>query len=412
MWSTTGTDYLPLALYDAREGARRDDASGVGALPLLAGVMHYVELDVNNLRAWLAAHPDTLDVTGYVVYFSDRRGNKSLGGDNTAAPRAGGDGVLYTSDDFGSDDLETGELGFEDIINPGSAQSVSNGWLDAGEDVNGNGVLDVYGGVPRLYPTAGTAFRLAGDTAWTPATGATGAWAEGATTWLTTAVSPNEARVNPPVFFRRALKVVNGGYAGSLRLPQNGTQGLTVAAENPLYLQGNYNGPNAGGTDFGSTPGTDHVSSAMIADAVTLLSNSFNDIGTFMSPHSVGSYRNASTTWYRTAVISGKGLNFPKPTSNAQDHTDFGTDGGAHNFLRYIENWGGDTLNYRGSIVSFYLSRQAVGTYKCCDVVYSPPSRGYRFDTDFLTPALLPPRTPMFRDINTLTFRQLLRPNQ
>jgi hypothetical protein len=412
LWSTLGTDYLPLALYDAREGARRDDPTGVGALPLMAGVMHYVELDVNNLRAWLATHSDTMDVTGYVVYFSDRRGNKNLGGDNTAAPRAGGDGVLYTSDDFGIDDLETGELGFEDIVNPGSAQSVSNGMLDGGEDVNGNGVLDVYGGVPRLYPTVGTAYRLAGDPAWVPAAGATGAWAEGAGTMLTTAVAVNEARVNPPVFFRRAIKVVNGGYSGTIRLPQNGMQGVSVVAENPLYLQGNYNGPNAGGTDFGSTPGTDHVSSAMIADAVTLLSNSFNDIGTFMSPHNVGTNRNASTTWYRTAVISGKGLNFPKPTSNGEDHTDFGTDGGAHNFLRYIENWSGDTLNYRGSIVSFYLSRQAVGTYKCCNVVYSPPGRGYRFDTDFLTPTLLPPRTPMFRDINTLTFRQLLRPNQ
>ena len=132
-----------------------------------------------------------------------------------------------------------------------------------------------------------------------------------------------------------------------------------------------------------------------------------------MSPHNVTVNRAASTTYYRVAVISGKSLNFPRPTSNGQDHTDFGTDGGAHNFLRYIEHWNnGSALNYRGSIVSFYINRQAVGTYKCCDVVYSPPTRGYNFDTDFLTPALLPPRTPMFRDINTLTFRQLLRPTQ
>ena len=107
--------------------------------------------------------------------------------------------------------------------------------------------------------------------------------------------------------------------------------------------------------------------------------------------------------------MPARGLNFPHPTTNTEDHTDFGTDGGAHNFLRYIEAWPG-TLNYRGSIVSFYLNRQAVGIYKCCDVVYEPPARGYKFDTDFLTPSLLPPRTPMFRDVNTLTFRQLLRP--
>ena len=98
----------------------------------------------------------------------------------------------------------------------------------------------------------------------------------------------NEARVNPPVFFRRALKIVNGGYTtGTLRLPRNLSQGLSVVAENPAYVQGNYNAPNAAGTDFGTTPGTDHVSAAVIADAVTLLSNNFNDIGTFMAPHDV-----------------------------------------------------------------------------------------------------------------------------
>ena len=111
------------------------------------------------------------------------------------------------------------------------------------------------------------------------------------------------------------------------------------------------------------------------------------------------------------AVVAGKSLSFPRPT-NWSPYQDFGTDGGAHNFLRYLEDWSGETLNYRGSIVSFYTSRQAVGTYKCCNNVYNAPTRGYNFDTEFLTPSLLPPGTPMFRDINTLTFRQLLRPTQ
>ena len=93
---------------------------------------------------------------------------------------------------------------------------------------------------------------------------------------------------------------------------------------------------------------------------------------------------------------------------------DFGTDGGVHNFLRYIENWGTNNANlaYNGSIVSFFFNEQAVGLYKCCTTVYSPPGRGYAFDTNFLTPALLPPRTPTFRDINTLGFTQLILPNQ
>jgi hypothetical protein len=411
VWTTTATNYIPLTLYDAREGARRDDLANEGLNPRMAGIMHYVELDVANLKTWLATHADTQDLTGYVVYFSDRRGNKNLGADGVAGDRAGVDGTLFTADDFGGDDLETGELGFEDIINPASATSVSNGVRDTGEDVNGNGLLDTYGGVPRLFPNVATAY------AWAPTAPnnlPSGAWMSGAATILTTAVTALEARLNPPVFFRRALKVVNGGYTtGTLRLPANASQGLSIVAENPLYLQGNFNAPNAAGTDFGTTPGTDHVSAAVIADAVSLLSNNFSDIGSFIAPHDVtNANRNAATTWYRVAVISGKGLNFPHPTSNGQDHTDFGTDGGAHNFLRYIEDWGGQNLNYRGSIVSFYLNRQAVGTYKCCDVVYGVPSRGYKFDIDFLTPSLLPPRTPMFRDVNTLTFRQLLRPGQ
>jgi len=93
--------------------------------------------------------------------------------------------------------------------------------------------------------------------------------------------------------------------------------------------------------------------------------------------------------------------------------TNFGMDGGAHNLLRQLEAWSTSTaINYRGSIVSFYYSRQAIGTFKCCNDTYTPGDRNYFFDTDFLLPDKLPPGTPMFRDVNTLTFRQLLRPNQ
>ena len=166
-------------------------------------------------------------------------------------------------------------------------------------------------------------------------------------------------------------------------------------------------------------------SAAVIADAVTLLSNALerhpSRSTTRTTPAKQRARRSptdcrapAPTTWFRTAVISGKGLNFPRAATRRprSDPSDWGTDGGAHNFLRYLEDWGGDTLNYRGSIISLFINRQAVGTYKCCDIVYGAPSRGYNFDTEFLTPTLLPPRTPMFRDLNTLTFRQVLRPTQ
>ena len=227
-----------------------------------------------------------------------------------------------------------------------------------------------------------------------------------------TLITARDARSNPALLYRRALKVVNGAQAGSSSLtllPAN--TGLTIVSENPVYVQGNYNTSTAG--TFGTTQ-TEHRPSAVIADAVMMLSNNWNDIRSFRSPHDPQNVsgqggRPGATTWYRMGIVSGKGLSFQQPTAFAC-YQDFGTDGGAHNFLRFIENWGGSTLNYRGSIISFFTSRQGVGTYKCCTNVYSPPTRGYNFDVEFLQLNLLPPKSPAFRDANTLTFRQVLRP--
>jgi hypothetical protein len=352
--SVSGTDYWPNALYDSREGDVRDNNSG--STIYLGGVMSYISLDVKNLSRWFRGEIGTqgtgaMDVTGYVVYFSDRRGNRN------------------------GADQETGEYGYEDVINPSSSSGTPNGVLDAGEDVNGNGTLDVYGGSPR--PPAGASWPL--NSSATP----------------TTTVSASIAKANRAIFFRRALKLTDGSL-GNIISP-----GLTVVSENPVYLQGDW---NASGS-FGNP----HVATAIIADALTLLSNNWNDNDSFSSPQSP-SGRQATTTWYRVAVIAGKTLSFPQPTWGATK--DFGTDGGVHNFLRYIESWSGATLNYRGAIASFYISRQAIGTYKCCNNVYGPPSRGYNFDTDFLTPALLPPRTPVFRDLNSLGFTQVIQPGK
>ncbi len=357
--SVTATDYWPNALFDTREGNVRDSVATNTTTVTLGGVMSYVELDVNNLRRWLqggigAQGANAMNVTGYVVYFSDRRNNRNAGGQETA------------------------EYGVEDFVNPITVTGTPNAVLDAGEDINTNGALDAYGQTP-IVPAGGIAPL---NNAATPFT----------------AVAATVAQVNRPLFFRRALKIVNGTL-GNVIAP-----GLTVASENPVYLRGDYNASAANG--FGNP----HVATAFMADALTLLSNNWNDRSSFLAPEDPAQ-RTATDTWYRFAVISGKGPSFPRPTGWVSPQ-DFGTDGGAHNFLRYLEDWGGRTLNYRGAIASFYYNRQALGTYKCCTNVYKPPTRGYNFDVDFLTPALLPPRTPMFRDVNTTGFTQITQPGK
>jgi hypothetical protein len=106
------------------------------------------------------------------------------------------------------------------------------------------------------------------------------------------------------------------------------------------------------------------------------------------------------------AIASGKNINFPQPAF-AGVPQDYGTDGGVHNFLRYLENWGGQSLNYEGSMVSLFYSQYATGVFKCCGTVYSPPTRAYAFDTDFLDLSKLPPGTPKFRDVVNVGFQQV-----
>jgi hypothetical protein len=81
------------------------------------------------------------------------------------------------------------------------------------------------------------------------------------------------------------------------------------------------------------------------------------------------------------------------------------------NFLRFLEDWSGTTMHYGGSLVSMFYSTYNTGMMKCCTYsVYRPPLRDYYFDNDFTTPQGLPPGTPMFRDVESLGYRQLFNP--
>jgi len=226
--------------------------------------------------------------------------------------------------------------------------------------------------------------------------------------------------------------------------------GFTVASENPVYIQGNYNSncpaastagnctPNNTTYDTSWTSGVQvpHSAASIIADAVTMLSNNwqdwgcssvsgnctsflFNNTGSMENPTNPGGQgvpaqtpnRVAVTTYYRTAIAAGKNIAFTN-TAAVPEYA-YGLDGGVHNFLRFLEDWGGpNTLNaqqqlwYQGSIVSLYWSYYATGPFKCCNLVYNPPDRQYTFDSLFSAPQNLPPGTPMFRNVDNLTYRQ------
>ena len=111
-------------------------------------------------------------------------------------------------------------------------------------------------------------------------------------TWPYAVAKATDLRENPPIFFRRALKLVNGQSLGFVANPLGVCGavpcGLTIASENPVYIQGDYNNnPNMDATF--ATPNADlHVAASVVADAVTLLSDNWNDVNSFAFPYGIG----------------------------------------------------------------------------------------------------------------------------
>ena len=409
--SVTQFNWYPINFYDTREGEVRDNAVADNSCSTM-GVMNAVEIDVGNLKRWLSGAIGTsgtnvnfTNQNGYVLYFSDRRG--MLLNPNPTTPDPAG--------------VKSGDSGLEDVVNAASAAGTPDGALEpvpAGktfspEDVNQNTFLDNFGTNNLGLGFWGTqALATKNMNAQINSGAVDDPFGTAANARI--ASCSNTARKNWVSGARHVLRLVDASL-GNVPTAPGGTLadpgGFTVASENPVYVWGDYN-TNSTDTVW-NTPPVDlagHASAAVIADAVTFLSNQWNDyesygIGGDGTVTNVAGNRVATSAWYRLAVAGGKNINFPQPAWGAAQ--DFGTDGGVHNFLRYLENWNG-SLNYTGSIVSLYYSTYNTGVYKCCNVVYNPPTRNYSFDLDFSTPAGLPPGTPMFRDVNSLGFREML----
>jgi type II secretory pathway pseudopilin PulG len=424
---TSAYNWFPINFYDAREGEVRDwltTAEPAAGTCSINGVMNAVELDVFNLRKWLKGNfggtgnlVDYASQNGYVLYYSDRRG--MLPDPFAVAPEPLPPNLK-------------GDYGFEDTINTasntagtpdGAAEPVVNikGQNWSPEDTNQNGRLDKYGATNLALgfgPDSGATFFSqvnANPAAPNPLTVRVNCLTTARKNWVSGA--------------RHVLKLTDGqGQGASAKLPvrlvanADGTLGgFTVGSENPVYIQGDY---NTSSTDpmWTNPTGTEpaHSAAAIIADSVVLLSNQWQDVGISGNAGKLGSLaypfdanvnRPSVSTYYRVAIAAGKTINFPKP-GFANAGTYYGTDGGLHNFLRFLESWNGDNLYYKGSLVSLFYSTYNTGTFKCCQyMVYQPPIRNYVFDPLFQDPKNLPPGTPMFRDINNLTYRQDFTPH-
>lgn len=187
----------------------------------------------------------------------------------------------------------------------------------------------------------------------------------------------------------KAIRLKNGG-----QLPDNG---LTVASENPMYIQGDYNtgtttnsslvpANGSGNADNTASPTTSTYTrkpAAVLADAVTFLSNNWSDANSSLSL----SNRSATNTTYNVAVMGGFMPSGYQPSSGSQ----YGYSGGANNFARFLEDWDNNYCTYYGSMVELYQSKVATGRWDT-GVIYKPPLRRWNFDPNFRNVA--PPGSP------------------
>lgn len=173
-----------------------------------------------------------------------------------------------------------------------------------------------------------------------------------------------------------AIRITNG-----IAPPYNGGLGFSLATPNPLYVWGNYNCTNSAHLATTNTSST--VPSALMSDAVTILSSNWKDS---TSSGSLSSRTASSTDTVNAALLSGI---VPSTGSSSSQFS-----GGVHNFPRLLENWSSSTLWLNTSLINLYNSTKATTQFKNPGVYYNPPTRRFSYDLNFRNPAKQPPGIP------------------
>jgi hypothetical protein len=171
--------------------------------------------------------------------------------------------------------------------------------------------------------------------------------------------------------------------------------GVTIVSDQAAYVEGTY---NVGGGGDPKQP------AAIMGDTLNVLSNSWSGTpgcrNDCQSRLVLGS-RPAASTVINAAFISGVDTTTPGNYN-----------GGFENYPRFHEDWGGQTLTYRGSFVSLGTPRHNngawCGTGAGCNI-YNPPARNWDYDVDFQNVTLLPPLTPRFISVQQILFTENFR---
>ena len=417
--SPIGTPNLivPINIYNVREGWVRSTLNEYDVYQ--RGMTSVIELNMRNLSRWLdgvydanllsgtnAVSANVKGDEGYVVYVSDRRGDRVK-----AEYLANGTSFASTN----------GIVDNEDIYGP-------NGLLDNGEDVidfgwNAGGTSKKGTLQKDTLELPDTGTICCAPTSGAPATDATRlSRAAGVLRWT-----------NPSNYFRRAVRLFDGETLSTTAATGklSPTKGITVSSENMVYIWGNFNTTGITGIPTGGSTINDggfsgaQVPSSIVCDGIFPLSRTWFDASSALYPEGTSDPRNLTGDGYRmadenasttqgTAVRAGiiAGTNISALTQTpGRDSAGLRRGGGIINYPRFLEQWNlngiTNTWSYAGSFIPLFRSTQALSNWENdTAVIYMPPRRNWSFDSTFLTPQKLPPGTPFFQYVQATGFRQ------
>jgi hypothetical protein len=214
------------------------------------------------------------------------------------------------------------------------------------------------------------------------------------------------------------------GFSDGTNLPAP----LTLATEQAIYLQGNYNN-------------IDNQPAAAMADTIAVLSNACTNADRVISCGDLkdglngtgqsvpGTYPSLNTNAVYTGTVASLPIATPTTIRAAflsqTDLTNLTStplrySGGLNNYIRMLENWKDVPLTYVGSFISLGSPTEFNGVYKpgrepISTLVdrsqsdysyYYPPIRNYSFDTNFNIANQLPPLTPKVVYLNQKIFKR------
>lgn len=166
------------------------------------------------------------------------------------------------------------------------------------------------------------------------------------------------------------VRIVNG-----TQLPTTVTGAFSLASDDPVYVQGNYNTVNT-------------IVSLIAGDAINILSNAWVDKNSFIFD---GISKSDSTKRIPTATTT----NSVFLTGNVPSASNQYYSGGAENYFRYQEKWTNVTHTFRGSLLNLFSSQTATGKWQGGTsnnvYYYDAPTRNWGWDTTRLTTLNPPP---------------------